>query len=209
MGHRPPGRAGPAACTAMRRLLWSTGISMETRTCGLMCVFHLGSSHSRSLNRGTWQLQGRALGSRSWGCQVGQTRGASGWGSAGWGSAGWGCGSGFRVGSPPPTRTAEPAGSSSARQHGRAQGKAAPCPGRESHRPIRVPLQLGSAATHPRRSAASLHLVARHGTARHAACLQHLPHPLHLPHGEGPAAIPGWCPQAKPTLPAMCSSSRT
>lgn len=51
----------------MGGVLWSTSISMETRPRGLMWVFHLGSSCSCSLNRGTQWLQGRSLGLQSWG----------------------------------------------------------------------------------------------------------------------------------------------
>lgn len=131
------------------------------------------------------------------GLPVGWTRGASGWGSAG-----WGCRSGFRVGSHPLTQKPGPAGNSIACRHGKAQGKGALCPGWESHWPIRVPLWLSSAATHRRRSAASLPLVAWHGML--PACSNFCTLSI-CPMSRG---LPG-CPQAMPTLPAMCCSSRT
>ena len=158
MGHRPPGRAGPAARTAARRLLWSTGISMETRTCGLMWVFHLGSSHSRSLNRGP--------GAARWVTPEGPAVGAVLDGAALDGAAGQG--SGWAAIPPPgelslqgaalPISTEEPRG-----RQPRALG-GSPIGPSESHCSSALLLPIPGAPQHP---CPWWHGTARHGTARH------------------------------------------
>lgn len=120
------------------------------------------------------------------------TRGASGWGSTG-----WGCESGFGVGSCPPAQRSEPAVSISAHLHGKAQGKAALCPGQESHGGSALLLPIPGAPQHPH---PWRHSVARHGMA---GCL-----PLHLPYGKEPVAVPAWCPSPYPCCLACAASPR-
>lgn len=149
---------------AVGAVLCSTRISMETQPSGLIQVFRLGSSHTVLGLPGSDQ-RGQQLGQCWMGLQV-------------------------RVqGGQPSSCTETRPGTSSACQHGKAWGKephalgGCPITPLESHRSLALLLPISGTPQHP--------CLWRHSTVRHAACLWHFPHPLHLPHGKGPATIPG------------------